>query len=77
MFLRWMCAFANVENKNDNHPFMASRTLSNIVSAYNAIRKYDKQNKLLEDALDTMDRLMSQQQVRRGMLHFLYELDNN
>ena len=75
--LRWMCAFANVENKNDSHPFMASRTLSNIVSAYNAIRKYDKRNKLLEDALDTMDRLMSQQQVRRGMLHFLYELDNN
>lgn len=75
--LKWMCYFAKAEHKGESRMFLASRTLSNLVAAYNAIRKYDKNNELLEKALDTMDDLMAQQQVRRGMLHFLYELDNN
>lgn len=75
--LTWICHFAKVEHKGENQMFLTSRTLMNLVAAYNAIRKYDKGNKLLEKALDTMDDLMVQQQIRRGMLHFLYELDNN
>ena len=75
--MTWMCRFAKAEHKGENRMFLASRTLSNLVAAYNAIRKYDKSNNLLEKALDTMDDLMAQQQIRRSMLHYLYELDNN
>ena len=74
--LEWMCIFAAIEHKGDRNMFTASRTLANLVSAYNAIRKYDKNNPLLEKALDTMDTLMTQQSVRSGIRQFLYELDN-
>ena len=74
--LRWMCDFSVVEHKDDTNVFTSSTTMSILVAAYNAIRKYDKSNKGLETALDTMDRLMAQESVRRGMKHFLFELDN-
>lgn len=74
--LEWMCIFAYAEHKGDSHVFTASRSLSNLVAAYNAIRKYDKNNHLLEKALDTMDVLMELQSVRRDIRRFLYELDN-
>ena len=50
--------------------------MSILVAAYNAIRKYDKANQGVETALDTMDMLMEQKEVRRSMKMFLYELDN-
>ena len=50
--------------------------MSILVAAYNAIRKYDKNHQGVETALDTMDMLMEQKEVRRGMKNFLYELDN-
>ena len=74
--LRWMCDYSNVEHKDETNVFTSSTTMSILVSAYNAIRKYDKSNQGLETALDTMDRLMVQESVRRGMRHFLFELDN-
>lgn len=74
--LRWMCAFAEVEHKDEQNVFHASTTMSILVSAYNAIRKYDKSNQGLETALDTMDKLMVMESVRRGMRRFLFELDN-
>ena len=74
--LRWMCDFSVVEHKDDTNVFTSSTTMSILVAAYNAIRKYDKSNQGLETALDTMDRLMVQESVRRGMRHFLFELDN-
>jgi hypothetical protein len=47
-----------------------------MVAAYNAIRKYDKNDGNLEVALDTMDYLMEKENVRKGLKQFLYELDN-
>jgi hypothetical protein len=75
--LRWMSAFCQVEIKGENNYFIASTTISIMVAAYNAIRKYNKSDQLLEQALDQMDFLMSREQVRRGMRYFLNELDNN
>ena len=74
--LRWMCDFSVVEHKDETSVFTSSTTMSILVAAYNAIRKYDKSNQGLETALDTMDRLMVQESVRRGMRRFLFELDN-
>ena len=74
--LRWMCVYAEVEHKDEQNLFHASTTMGILVSAYNAIRKYDKSNLGLETALDTMDKLMAMESVRRGMRRFLYELDN-
>lgn len=74
--LRWMCAFAEVKHKDEQNVFHASTTMSILVSAYNAIRKYDKTNQGLETALETMDKLMVMESVRRGMRRFLFELDN-
>ena len=74
--LRWMCVYAEVEHKDEQNLFHASTTMGILVSAYNAIRKYDKSNQGLETALDTMDKLMAMESVRRGMRRFLYELDN-
>lgn len=74
--LRWICIFAKGEHKGDNYMYSVSRTMSVLVAAYNAIRKYDKANQGLETALDTLDMLMEQKEVRRGMKLFLYELDN-
>lgn len=74
--LSWICMFAKVDHRGDNNLFFVSSTMSVLVAAYNAIRKYDKSNEDLEIALDTMDMLMEQKEVRRGMKMFLYELDN-
>lgn len=74
--LRWMCDFAVIEHKDERDVFYASTSMSVLVAAYNAIRKYDKSNQGLETALDTMDKLMTMESVRRGMRHFLFELDN-
>lgn len=74
--LRWMCIYAATEHKDDTNVFTSSTTMSILVAAYNAIRKYDKSNQGLETALDTMDRLMVMETVRRGMRRFLFELDN-
>ncbi len=74
--LRWMCFFAETEHKSEHCVYFASTTMSILVAAYNAIRKYDKANQGLETALDTMDNLMAKESVRRGMRHFLFELDN-
>ena len=74
--LRWMCVYSATEHEDDTNVFTSSTTMSILVSAYNAIRKYDKNNQGLETALDTMDKLMVQESVRRGMRRFLFELDN-
>ena len=74
--LRWICVFAKIINRNDERMFHISSTMSILVAAYNAIRKYDKNHQGVETALDTMDMLMEQKEVRRGMKNFLYELDN-
>lgn len=74
--LRWICKFAKTINRNDEKMFHISSTMSILVAAYNAIRKYDKDHQGVETALDTMDMLMEQKEVRRGMKMFLYELDN-
>jgi len=74
--LRWICKFARMEQKGDEHLYQVSTTMSILVAAYNAIRKYDKANQGVETALDTMDMLMEQKEVRRSMKTFLYELDN-
>lgn len=74
--LRWICKFARTEQKGDEHLYQVSTTMSILVAAYNAIRKYDKANQGVETALDTMDMLMEQKEVRRSMKMFLYELDN-
>ncbi len=74
--LRWMCVYAEMEHKDEQDVFHASTTMGILVSAYNAIRKYDKSNPGLETALDTMDKLMVMESVRRGMRRFLFELDN-
>ena len=74
--LKWMCIFSKSENKDETNYFMASRTMGIMVAAYNAIRKYDKNDGKLEVALDTMDYLMEKENVRKGLKQFLYELDN-
>jgi hypothetical protein len=74
--LRWICKFARTEHKGDDNLFHVQSTMSILVAAYNAIRKYDKANEGVETALDTMDMLMEQKDVRRSMKLFLYELDN-
>ena len=74
--LRWICKFARTEQRGDEHFYHVSSTMSILVAAYNAIRKYDKANQGVETALDTMDMLMEQKEVRRSMKMFLYELDN-
>ena len=74
--LRWICKFARTEHRGDENMFHVSSTMSILVAAYNAIRKYDKSNQGVEIALDTMDMLMEQKDVRRSMKMFLYELDN-
>ena len=74
--LRWMCDYATTDHLDDDNVFLHSQAMSNIVAAYNAIRKYDKDSKLLEDALSAMDLLLVNREVRRGVKTFLYELDN-
>ena len=74
--LRWICVFAKIINRNDERMFHISSTMSILVAAYNAIPKYDKNHQGVETALDTMDMLIEQKEVRRGMKNFLYELDN-
>lgn len=74
--LRWICKYARTEHRGDDNLFHVQSTMSILVAAYNAIRKYDKTNEGVETALDTMDMLMEQKDVRRGMKMFLYELDN-
>ena len=74
--LRWICQYAKTEHRGDDRLYHVSSTMSVLVAAYNAIRKYDKSNQGVETALDTMDMLMEQKEVRRSMKIFLYELDN-
>jgi hypothetical protein len=57
--------------------FKAYSTLvGHLIKVGHLINKYDKSNQGLETALDTMDKLMAMESVRRGMRRFLYELDN-
>lgn len=74
--LRWMCLYSKSEHNDESNYFTASKTMSIMVAAYNAIRKYDKNDEKLETALNTMDFLMEKENVRKGLRHFLYELDN-
>lgn len=74
--LKWMCDFVRVEHKDERDVIYASTSMSILVAAYNAIRQYDKSNQGLETALEMMDQLMEMESVRRGMKHFLFELDN-
>lgn len=74
--LRWICVFAKTEHRGGDNLYHVSGTMSILVAAYNAIRKYDKANQGVETALDTMDMLMEQKEVRRSMKMFLDELDN-
>lgn len=74
--LRWMCAYTDTEHLDDDNVFLHSQAMSVIVAAYSAIRKYDKESQLLEDALKAMDKLLADREVRRGVKTFLYELDH-
>jgi len=74
--LRWMCAYTDTEHQDDDNVFLHSQAMSVIVAAYSAIRKYDKESRLLEDALKAMDKLLADREVRRGVKAFLYELDH-
>ena len=74
--LRWMCKLVVVQHRDEESVFNASKMMSVIVAAYNAIRKYDKSNSDLEKALDAMDQLLADKEVRRDMKRFLFELDN-
>lgn len=74
--LRWMNEYSNIEHLDDDNTLLHSQAMAVIVASYNAIRKYDKESKLLEDALRAMDKLLVNREVRRGVKTFLYELDN-
>ena len=74
--LKWMSRYCEADIKEEQNHHTASTTMSIMVAAYNAVRKYDKKNELLEQVLDQMDILMAHEQVRRSMRFFLNELDN-
>lgn len=74
--LRWICEYANTEHKDSDSHYLSNQAMTVLVAAYNAIRKYDKNNELLEKALDTMDVLLMSQDVRSSVKGFLYQLDN-
>lgn len=74
--LRWICEYANTEHKDSDSHYLSNQAMTVLVAAYNAIRKYDKNDELLEKALDTMDVLLMSQDVRSSVKGFLYQLDN-
>lgn len=74
--LKWICEYANTEHKDSDSHYLSNQAMTVLVAAYNAIRKYDKNDELLEKALDTMDVLLMSQDVRSSVKGFLYQLDN-
>lgn len=74
--LRWICKYANTEHKDSDSHYLSTQAMTVLVSAYNAIRKYDKNDELLEKALNAMDVLLMSRDVRSSVKGFLYQLDN-
>lgn len=74
--LRWICEYADTEHKDSESHYLSTQTMTVLVAAYNAIRKYDKNDELLEKALNAMDMLLMSRDVRSSVKGFLYQLDN-
>lgn len=74
--LRWICEYANTEHKDSDSHYLSTQAMTVLVAAYNSIRKYDKNDELLEKALNAMDVLLMSRDVRSSVKRFLYQLDN-
>ena len=74
--LRWICEYANIEHMDSDSHYLSTQAMTVLVAAYNAIRKYDKNDELLEKALNAMDVLLMSRDVRSSVKGFLYQLDN-
>ena len=74
--LKWICEYANTEHKDIDSHYLSTQAMTVLVAAYNAIRKYDKNDELLEKALNAMDVLLMSRDVRSSVKGFLYQLDN-
>lgn len=75
--MRWICEYVKTEHKDSEIHYLSTQAMAVLVAAYNAIRKYEKDDELLEQALKAMDVLLMSQDVRTSVKDFLYQFDNN
>ena len=75
--MRWICEYVKTEHKDSESHYLSTQAMAVLVAAYNAIRKYEKDDELLEQALKAMDVLLMSQDVRTSVKGFLYQFDNN
>lgn len=66
------------QHKKESHidDYGASKILNIITAAYNGIHKYDKDDKILEQALDIFDEILDNDEIRRTTRFYLDRLDS-
>lgn len=73
--LEWILEVYRWKKKTKNEFFDIQRILEILTLSYNAVRKYDMHNEVLENAMDTLDEILEDSEKRQYLSNFLNELD--
>ena len=73
--LKWILEVYRWKKDSNNEHFDIQKILEILTMSYNAVRKYDLHNKVLESAMDTLDEILEDSEKRQYLSNFLNELD--
>lgn len=73
--LKWILEVYRWKKDSNNEHFDIQRILEILTLSYNAVRKYDMHNEVLENAMDTLDEILEDSEKRQYLSNFLNELD--
>lgn len=74
--LIWLTNIYRLKKGVDDFNISVDRIITILVGAYNSIRKFDKENPVLENAMDLLDEVLSNDFNKWNMVKSLKQLDN-
>lgn len=73
--IEWALAFDNHLKPDVQMRYLQNEPIQAILLAYNAVRDYNKKDKLLEDAMDAFDKLLMVPEYRNSASNMLNQID--
>jgi hypothetical protein len=74
--LRWLKQLYDAKSAELKEYYSSSKFIEILIQAYNGIKQFNRSDKVLEEAMDLLDVMLSNQENRVQMTQFLNSLDN-
>ena len=74
--LQWIPKIYESKKGQEDWPYYSNNLIDVLISSYNSIRKYDKNNRSLEEALDLLDLWLHDSANRQYLFNYFKLLDN-